>query len=159
MQSFSATIKIIGINPYVFIPEYVLEELFIRAGKSKGAIPVKGKLNGKPFIQTLVKYSGAWRLYLNTPMRKAAGIDVGDVAHVEIDFDSKPRVIHIHTKLATAFRRNKKAKQVFDSLSPSRQKEIVRYINHLKTDESIERNIKKIIQHLTGKKTFAGRTL
>ena len=118
---------------------------------------MKGKLNGKPFIQTLVKYSGAWRLYLNTPMRKAAGIDVGDLAHVQIDFDNKPRLIPMHIKLASALERNRKAKEIFEKLAPSRQKEIIRYINHLKSEESIGRNILKIVQHLTGTESFAGR--
>ncbi|MEI9935362.1 MAG: hypothetical protein WDM71_11065 [Ferruginibacter sp.] len=44
----------------------------MQAGKDKGHIPVKGKLDGHAFIQTLVKYSGKWRLYLNGPMRKAS---------------------------------------------------------------------------------------
>ena len=139
----------------MFIPEDVLEDIFQRAGKSKGAIPVKGKLNGKPFTQTLVKYSGAWRLYLNTPMRKAAGIDVGDTANVDLDFDSKSRIISEHPKLKAAFKKNKTAKKAFDLLPPSRQKEIMRYINHLKTDASVKKNISRVLQHLTNKKSFA----
>ena len=89
MKSFSARIHKIGVNPYVLLPAAVLKYVFQKAEKDRGAIPVQGKLNGHIFIQTLVKYSGKWRLYLNTPMRKAAGIDVGDVANVQIDFDSK----------------------------------------------------------------------
>ncbi len=82
MKTFSAKILKIGINPYVLVPATVLKVLFEQAGKDKGPIPIKGTLNEKPFIQHLVKYSGKWRLYLNTPMRKAAGIDVGDMAIV-----------------------------------------------------------------------------
>ena len=77
-QSFSSKIQIIGVNPYVLLPASVLKNLFKEAGKNKGPIPVRGTLNENPFTQTLVKYSGRWRLYLNTPMRKAAGIDEGD---------------------------------------------------------------------------------
>jgi hypothetical protein len=78
VSSFSAIIKIIGINPYVLLPQKVLNEIFKKAGKKIGPIPVKGKFNGHPYQQTLVRYSGKWQLYLNTAMRKAAGIDVGD---------------------------------------------------------------------------------
>ncbi|HKR06892.1 MAG TPA: YdeI/OmpD-associated family protein [Bacteroidia bacterium] len=159
MKKFSARIFIIGINPYVFVPVPVLKWLFDKAGKSKGPVPIKVRLNKKEFIQTLVKYQGAWRLYLNTPMREAAGIDVGDMAKVEIDFDPKPRVIPMNPELKNAFAQNKKAKEVFDKLSPYRQKEIVRYINSLKTDESVKKNIDKVIQHLKGKEQFAGRNL
>ena len=82
--SFSAMIAKIGVNPYVLIPAIVLNELFKQAGRNKGPIPVKSNLNGHAFIQNLVKFSGKWRLYLNTPMRKAAGIDVGDMADMKI---------------------------------------------------------------------------
>ncbi|MEO5572369.1 MAG: YdeI/OmpD-associated family protein [Bacteroidia bacterium] len=44
-------------------------------------------------------------------------------------------------------------------LSPYRQKEIMRYLNSMKTEESVKRNIAKIILHLTGGHAFAGRTL
>lgn len=157
MLSWSEKIKIIGVNPWVGVPEKILNELFRQTGKTKGAIPVKGKLNGKNFIQHLVKYQGKWRLYLNGMMRKAAGIDVGDTAKVEIEFDAAPRIIPMHPKLKTALKKNKIATAVFEKLSPSRRKEIVRYINHLKTKESVERNIAKVISHLNGKEKFAGR--
>jgi uncharacterized protein YdeI (YjbR/CyaY-like superfamily) len=52
--------------------------------------------------------------------------------------------------------KNKKVKTVFDSLSPSRQKEIIRYINFLKTEASVDRNISKVIGFLSGKDRFAG---
>src|SRR5688572_16357599 len=99
MEEFSAKIKIIGVNPYVLLPAKVLKEIFKQAGKNKGAIQVKGTLNEKPFIQNLVKYSGKWRLYLNGPMREAAGIDVGDMAHVKIQYDPSDRTVPMHPKL------------------------------------------------------------
>ena len=72
MNSFSAKIYIISkINPVVDLPDDVLSAIFAQAGRSKGPIPVRGRLNGAEFIQTLIKYEGAWRLYLNGPMRKA----------------------------------------------------------------------------------------
>lgn len=154
MKKFSARIDKIGVNPFVFLPEPVLNYIFKQAGKERGTIPVHGKLDGHSFIQTLVKYSGAWRLYLNTPMRKAAGKDVGDTIKVEIEFDPVERIILMHPKLKEALEKNKKAKSVFDQLSPSLQKEIVRYIAHLKTEESVERNIKKALFVSYGKRTF-----
>ena len=159
VASFSAIIKIIGVNPYVLLPQNVLKEIFKQAGKNKSPIPVKGKINGHPYQQNLVRYNGKWRLYLNTPMRKAAGIDVGDIAKVEIDFDPEPRHISMHPKLKQALSQNKKANEVFKKLSPYRQKEIMRYLNSMKTEESVKRNIIKIIMHLTGGHAFAGRTL
>lgn len=157
MKSFSAKIYIIGINPYVLLPSWVLKYIFQKAGKDKGAIPVQLKISDKDFIQNLVKYSGKWRLYLNTPMRKAARKDVGDTIDIQIDFDPKPRITPIHPKLKNAFKENNEAKKAFESLSSSRQKEILRYINFLKSEESIDKNVQKAISHLTGNKPFIGR--
>ena len=125
----------------------------------KGAIPVKLKIADKDFIQNLVKYSGKWRLYLNGPMRKAATKDVGDILRIQIDFDPKERQTPTHSKLQKAFKENKEAADAFKELSPSRQKEILRYINNLKSEESRERNIQKIISHLKGKGSFFGREI
>ena len=157
MKSFSAKIYIIGINPYILLPSSVLKYIFQKAGKEKGAIPVQLKINDKDFIQNLVKYSGKWRLYLNTPMRKAANKDVGDIIDVKIDFDPKPRTTPIHPKLKNAFKENIEVKKAFDRLSPSRQKEILRYINFLKSTESVEKNVQRVIAHLTSSKSFISR--
>ncbi|HUS03857.1 MAG TPA: YdeI/OmpD-associated family protein [Chitinophagaceae bacterium] len=157
MKSFSAKIFKIGVNPYVLLPGTVLNSIFKKAGKNKGAIPVRGTLNGHVFIQTLVKYSGKWRLYLNTPMRKAAGIDVGDTANVKIEYDPEPRIVPMHPTLQQALEQNKKAKDAFEKLTPSRQKEILRYIGFLKNEESVIVNVERVIQNLLGKGRFAGR--
>ena len=159
MERFTAKILKIGINPYVGLPEDVLNTLFKQADKNKGPIPVRGTLDGKRFKQTLVKYQGAWRLYLNTPMRQDAGIDVGDDAKVEIEFDPEPRIVPIHPKFARALSKNKEAKASFEQLAPSRQREILRYLNSMKTDESLVRNIEKVIQHLLGQKPKGLSTL
>ena len=157
MKRFSAKIQIIGVNPFVLLPASLLKDIFQKAGKDKGAVPVQLKIGGKDFIQNLVKYSGKWRLYLNTPMRKAARKDVGDAIDIQIDFDPKPRTTPMHPKLKKAFKENQIAKKAFEKLSPSRQKEILRYINFLKSEESVDKNIQRAIAHLTSSKPFIGR--
>ena len=157
MKSFSIKIQIIGVNPYVLLPSPILKYIFQKAGKDKGAIPVQLKIAGKHFIQNLVKYNGKWRLYLNGPMRKAAAKDVGDTIEIQIDFDHKPRATPIHPKLKKALKENPDAKKAFEKLSPSRQKEILRYISFLKSEESVDRNVQRAIAHLTSSKAFIGR--
>lgn len=157
MKNLSAKIQIIGVNPYVLLPAVLLKYIFKKAGKNKGAIPVKLKIGGEDFIQNLVKYSGKWRLYLNGPMRKAAGKDVGDTIEIKINHDAKERITPMHPKLETAFKESKEAKTAFDKLSPSRQKEILRYINNLKSEETVYKNIQRAIAHLIGNQSFVGR--
>ena len=157
MLTFSAQIDIIGVNPYVLLPEKVLAQLFARAKKSKGPLPVKGKLNGHSFTQTLVKYAGQWRLYLNTPMRQVSGTVVGDQVKISIDYDPRDRTAPMHPALKKALEQDLQAMQIFQSLISSRQKEIMRYINHLKTTESVARNVTKTIEFLHGRQRHIGR--
>lgn len=156
-HKFSAEIQIIGINPFVFLPDTVLDSIFAEANKNKGKIPVKIKIEGHEFIQTLIKYSGHWRLYLNTPMRKMAHKEVGDTANFEIAFDPDERVIPMHPKLTKALEDNPEALKIFESLRPSLQLEIVRYISFLKTDVSIDKNVSRAVNFLLGKERFIGR--
>lgn len=157
MDSFNAKLKIIVGNPFVYLPTEVLENIFRQANKRKGHIPVKGEINGKSFQQTLVKYSGDWRLYINMVMLKNSPKRIGEEIQVEIEFDPSDRTIEPHPKWSKALSDNKDANEVFEKLSASRQKEIVRYISNLKTEESVERNVERAINFLLGKERFVGR--
>lgn len=156
-HSFRATLEIIGINPFVFVPENILEELFMEAKKRSGYIPISGTINGKSYTQTLVKYSGEWRLYINTLMLKDSPKRIGEEIEVVVGIDHSDRSIPVHPKLKAALKADPEAKKVFDGLPPSRRKEIVRYINNLKTEESVDKNIVKSIDFLLGKARFVGR--
>lgn len=157
MKFFNAKLEIIVGNPFVFIPSIILKELFQQANKNKGFIPVRGRINGKEYQQTLVKYSGEWRLYINLKMLKNSPRRIGEIIEVEIEFDPSDRTIKAHPKLTKALAKNKEAKDVFDRLSPSKQKEIVRYISNLKTEKSIDKNVIRAINFLLGKERFVGR--
>src|SRR5690242_14804303 len=126
MYIFSATVYKIDINPYVKVPDRILQKLCRDAGKETGPIPVKGTLRGKPFVATVVKFRGLWRLYLNTPMRRAAGVEVGDKVTVGVRYDKTPRTVPAPRKFTLALSKNKRAKEAFEKLAPSRQKEILR---------------------------------
>lgn len=157
MPSFAAPLEIIGINPFVPVPDNVLDSLLSAAGKNKGPIPIKGTINGVAFRQTLVRYRGAWRLYVNTTMLKNSPKRIGEIVQLVVFVDSGDRSIHPHPKLLYALEQNKQAKQKFDSLAPSLQKEIIRYISFLKTETSVDRNVAKAIDFLLGKGSFVGR--
>ena len=151
LLKFTARIAIIGVNPYVLLPDNVLQDLFAAAKKESGGIAVKGSLNGSKFKQTLVKYAGQWRLYLNGVMRKNAGVDVGDRVDITIMFDNTPRIIPMHPEFEKALHKSSKARIEFEKYPPSRQKEINRYLNTIKSDEVRQKNIEKVLGHLEGK--------
>lgn len=157
--SFNAIIEIIGINPYVQIPDIILSEIFIQAGKDKGYIPIKGTVNRSPYLQTLVKYKGIWRLYINLSMLKDSPKRIGEAIEVTIEYDPSDRTIKPHPKLIEALNNSEIANSKFESLSPSVKKEMVRYITLLKTEESRDRIIERAINYLLGKSTFIGKKM
>ena len=148
--AFSATIRLLGVNPYVAVPAHERKLIFEAAGRDKGPIPVRGRIDATPFRQTFVKYQGQWRLYLNTPVRRAAGKDVGDRVEVELEFDPTPLEEPLPPALKRALRLDAGARAAFAALPPSRKKEICRYLNALKTEPSRERNLRKVLEHLSG---------
>src|ERR1700745_1811446 len=129
MNKFKANIEIIGINPFVFVPDRVLKNIFKQADKDKGPIPIRGTINDNPYRQTLVKYRDAWRLYINNSMLKNSPKRIGETVVIAVEFDPVNRNIKPHPKLVKALKENKEAKKIFDNLPPSRQNEIVRYIS------------------------------
>jgi len=144
---FSAVIGKIGINPYVSVPERVTTRL-----KKRSYIPVSGSLNGIPIRSTLVPVKGGQhRLYVNGEMRKKAKVDVGDEICLSLIFDEEKREIKMPEEFTLALQKNEKAKTAFEQLPPSRQKEILAYLNFLKKPESLKRNIDKVITILTRK--------
>lgn len=157
MNRFNAELKIIGINPYVSVPEEILERIFQEFGKNKGTIPICGKVNQVDYTQTLVRYQGEWRLYINTTILKNSPKRVGEILDVSIAFDPKDRSIAMHPKLEAALKKSGTAQKVFERLPPSRQKEIIRYISNLKTETSVDKNVERAINFLLGKERFVGR--
>jgi hypothetical protein len=157
MLTFKSKIGIIGINPFVAVPGKILKEIFIQAGKDKGYIPIKGLVNGKPYKQTLVKYSGEWRLYINSSMLKNSPKRIGELIELTLEFDPASRKSQQPLLFSKALKKNKSAATAFRKLSPSRQNEIVRYLSNLKSSEALVRNINRAIGYLTGKNTFVGR--
>jgi hypothetical protein len=150
MLPFRAVIALVGINPFVSVPRAHLQALFEAAGRESGPIPIRVVLGEESFQQNLVKYQGQWRLYLNTPMRRAAGKEVGQRVTLSVEYDPEPRIEPMQRRLKLALAAEPAARSAFDALAPSRQKEILRYLNQAKTDATRERNVGKVVRFLLG---------
>jgi transcription termination factor Rho len=145
---FSDTIAKIGINPCVQVPGRVTDQL----EAVKGFIYVRGKINGFAFVQTLVPVkNGPYRLYVNGPMLKGAHAQTGDT--VKFSIEANPHPEKRTPAILPAFKKRlakEKLAVSFKNLTPSRRKEILKYMGFLKTPESVERNIAKVIAQLKG---------
>jgi bacteriocin resistance YdeI/OmpD-like protein/uncharacterized protein DUF1905 len=143
-QQFSAKIYKLGINPCLDVPKRVSQ-----AFGQRGYVPVKGTLNEQPIRATLVpKGDFRHRLFLNTDMRQRAGLDVGDRAHLVLEMDRETRTQPIPDELALALGKNPQARAAFEGLAPSKQKEILSYLNWIKRPETLKRNVEKTIANL-----------
>ncbi len=145
-----------------------IPKICIGRGGKKGVISVKVWLDSLPFRANLMplglKRTKATpgthhRLYLHGVMRKAVGKDVGDRIGVVLQLDLKPPVVPMNPALAGESKKDPKAKSVFKRLSPSHQKELNRYLNHLKSPETLQRNIDKVMGYLRkSTTTWFGKT-
>jgi hypothetical protein len=121
---FTAKLEIIGINPFVFLPEEILNEIFENSGRNKSPIPVKGTVNGKEFKQNLMKYLGEWRLYINMIMLKDSPKRIGETIEVCMEYDDSDRTLSIHPQLEKAIQKSPVALKNFENLIPSRKQSL-----------------------------------
>jgi bacteriocin resistance YdeI/OmpD-like protein/uncharacterized protein DUF1905 len=151
--TFRATIKIRGINPYVGVSA-------VRARKIKAnwrkPMPVMVRVNGAPEtawrINMMPAGDGSFYLYLHGDVRAASKTGVGDTVTVELAFDAEYRggpMEPMPDWLHTPLKRNRAAARAFAALTPSRQKEIVRYMARLESSEARERNVQRVLEMLT----------
>lgn len=143
MYTFKAVIYKVGINPCVDIPEDLISKL-----QKTGFIPIRGTINKFVFLGNLVPVKNKpYRLFTNMIMLKGADANVGDEVTIAFDYDPKPRIELTPKALKEAFKENKQMEDIFESFSPSRKKEICRYLNNLKSDEAVQRNIEKLFKN------------
>lgn len=144
-----AKIYKVGINPCVKVPTRIINNMTA----TKGYIPVKGTINSYPFEQTLCPVKNdPYRLYVNGPMMKAGKVKVGETANFMIEQAAKQKDsdIAMPLQLKKKLKEHKLAK-TFEALAPFRQKEILRYLNNIKTEGTLFKNIDKLILVLQGK--------
>ena len=140
--SFRAKIYKVGINLCVDVPRRVTAQMV----PDRGYIPVNGKIKGHPFEQTLVPVKNKpYRLYVNGLMLKGSGTGLGHSVTFDIEQTANKRkdslmLPDLKRKLVEA-----NLMSTFGKLIPSRQKEILRYLNYLKTPEAKARNIEKVL--------------
>jgi len=152
---FTALVQIRGINPFVAVT--ATQAARLQAGW-RGPMPVVVRVNGMPEegwrINMMPDGSGGFLLYLHEIVRRASGTAVGDHVKVSVAFDKayRPGPIHpLPPLLKKALRAGSPEKKNWDQMTPSRQKEVTRYLASLKSEEALARNIEKILKMLRAK--------
>lgn len=148
-HTFRAKTYRIGINWCADVPKEITEQLTAE----KGRIRIKGQINGFDFAKTLMPVKNApYRLFVNQVMMKGGKTAPGQIAAFTIEQDNERTVKEYPTPLVLIEQLEKhQLTAAFDNLTPSRKKEILKYLNYVKTDETLMRNIDKLIAQLRNK--------
>lgn len=152
---FTATIEIRDGNPYVFVTKEQAQTL---KPEWRKAMPVIIQVNGEPkqpwHINMMPTGEGDFYLYLHGDVRKASQTKVGDTVSVEVSFDPDYRNGPMHPMpdwFQEALSKHSVANKNWEALTPSRQKEILRYFSWLKSEEAKNRNLERALHVLSGK--------
>jgi uncharacterized protein YdeI (YjbR/CyaY-like superfamily) len=85
-------------------------------------------------------------------MMKAAHLSVGDVIDVVMRIDHASREEPMPPKMKSLLAANAVATKKWNAFTPSRRKEILRYLNSAKRQETVERNLGKVMAILSGRR-------
>lgn len=161
---FTQRIELRGINPYLLVSAKLAQQL--RPGWRK-PLPVRVTINEKPRSPARVNLmpagDGSFYMYLNGPLREVSGTAVGDRVTARVSFDARYRGGPTHAvppSLELGLRARPKLARAWERLTPSRRKEILRYLAGLRTAAARERNIVKLLATLARPdQEFLGRAL
>jgi hypothetical protein len=157
---FLATIYKIWMMRHVDVPEDVSTALITemqKAGRGhvpRGAarpkyIPVLAIVNGRSARVTLVPAGGGrFRMQINTALRKAAGVDAGDLATVELRLDLASRSLPIPPDLRAGLKAFPKARRAFDELAPGHRRHFIQWFDSAKSSEARKRRLERAIDVL-----------
>jgi hypothetical protein len=148
---FKAKIYKVGINLCVKVPFRITKKMT----PVKGYIPVNGKIGNHEFRQTLCPVKGEeYRLYVNGPMLAGSGSKLGDTMNFSLEQGNAitPKDLPMPEVMKKKLNQHKLL-IAFKNLTPYRQKEVLKYLNSLRTEESIIRNVEKLISQLQVGKT------
>lgn len=150
-HSFKAKIYKTGINWAVDVPLKITAQMV----PEKGRIYIHGKINGFAFSKTLMPVkNGPFRLYVNAAMMKGGNTALGKIASFEIEQAAakKEPMPAMPPQLLRALKKERLLTD-FESLTASRKKDILKYLNHIRTEETMQRNIAKLITQMKSRKS------
>jgi hypothetical protein len=125
------------------VPPTVVEGL--GAGKRP---PVRVTINGFTYRSTIASMDGRFMVGVSAQNRAGAKVAGGDVVDVDIELDTAPRMVELPKDFAAALKKDAKARNTFDGLSPSNKGWHVSSIEGAKTEETRQRRIAKSVAAL-----------
>lgn len=149
--TFKAKIYQVGINWCVDVPEKITTKMNAVSGRIK----IKGTINGYGFTKTLMPVKdGPHRLFVNLQMMKGGLTSLGKTALFVIKEDNtiSKQVYQIPSLLKAELQKSNLT-VAFEKLTASRKKDILKYLSYIKREETMVRNIDKLLAQLKAEKT------
>ncbi len=111
-----------------------------------GWVKVKATFDGVEYRGSLANMgTGCHVLIIVKAIRQQIGKQPGDTVHVTVERDEEPRQLELPEELQSGFAQNPGAQEFFETLSFSRQREFVLWINDAKRAETRQQRIEKTI--------------
>jgi len=156
-------IEIVGVNPFVLVSAGEASRL---KQDWRRPMPVTFRVDDRADetwrVNLMPVGDGSFHLYLNGEIRRATEVGVGDVLTLDVEFDHGYRGGPLHPMpswFGDGLDGNAPARRGWERLSPSRQKEILRYFARLKSAEARRRNVQRALDVLAGGSgRFMGRS-
>ena len=139
MPRFRAELKVEGKTA-----TYVVVPLDVLAVFGRERPPVHGTINGAPLRSTIAKYGDDYFVPIKRELREAAGAAAGETVDMELELDTKPRIVRLPKDLAAAL--DDEARASFDRMSYSHRKEYVDWIKEGKREDTRRRRIAKAVE-------------
>lgn len=143
-QSFHTTLRQVGNNTGIQVPDDVIEAL--GAGKKP---PVVVTVNGFEYRSTVAVMGGRFMIAFSSDKRAATGIGGGDEIDVTLTLDTAPRTVEVPEELAAAFAADAALAAAWEKVSPSQKKAHVTNIEGAKAPETRARRVEAVIAKLS----------
>jgi hypothetical protein len=131
------------------VPPDISKSLRKLAGDNPQHLPVHGQVEGLPLKSTLSpRGGGAYRLHIHSNIWRKLRIDAGATVEVMLLLDSEPRDPVLPHDLAGGLADEPRALAIFNSLTPSFRRQIVRYVDQAKHASTRDKRIRLIVQRM-----------
>jgi hypothetical protein len=143
-MNFTATLELNGKTATgVEVPDTVVAGL----GQGKRP-PVVVTIGGHTYRTSIGSMGGRAMLPVSAEVRAAAGVAAGQEIEIGIELDTAPREVVVPDDFAAALARQPRAREAFDALSYSKQRQYVLPIEGAKAADTRERRIAKAVEEL-----------
>jgi hypothetical protein len=133
----------------VDVPRHVSKSLRKQAGDDPKHIPVTGQVEGLPLKSTLSpRGGGSYRLHIHSNIWRKLRIDAGATVEIMLLLDTEPRDPVLPHDLAGGLADEPQALAIFNSLTPSFRRQIVRYVEQAKHATTRDKRIRLIVKRM-----------